>query len=955
MGGNTVSKEAINKYVIENYEVAYNYSDTSYDFINYFRRQAFINGINLDDETNNERLNEVLDDHIGNFKIRKKKDNENKEKINKLLETVEENKKDNLRKEENMQKRLEMEKLGRDRERKEYREMNEILLQKFQTELKRNEIANKKREEYQLQVINELQEERKRNERENKQREENHLRTINELKEQSEKNERENKQREENQKKIINELQAQREKSEIENKQREEDHLKVIREMQTQREKSERENKQREENQLKIINELKVQNEKNERDNKQREENQKKIINELQAQREKIEIESKKREQNQLNTIIQLQEQRDKNDKENKEQIQRIQNKFNEQIQNLINKNNDNINSITEKYEKLILETNKKAEEEKKELEKKYINEQNEHKKKVNEEFDEKVEIEIESEINKLKEKFKKQEKSFCMENIKQFKLETLREVIITLFTKEDIGKMIKESIKMQLIQLLDQPNRKVNHLNILVIGKTGAGKSSLINQMLRINDNSEDEITKSGSFKPTTKGKPKYFDSEKVPFLRLADTQGIEISSKKSLKPYGIDEVEKDVTEFIIEMNKSGNPDKYVHCIWYCFQPHDSRLQDDEEELLTNLSKNYSIDTLPIILVGTKANSSELVNQFKKNFEENELPFKFDFIPTLAKKMDSLKSYGLDILQKQSIIKSMEAVKSKCYQGILEDVKTMCLSNLKDKSNQIVITIQKYKDDCLKEISKGVNINDLKSQITDIFITILNNFNNIILNENKIEGNKELKKESLEHLGKFIESYFQNCLEGYYECLEEFVNNNTKEIVNNILEFQNMFNNSHENLVYSKTTNQWGNLIKKKVLEQFIKQAEIYCNKNSFIFLTDLLANAFAEAYFSTYKNILESKEEKTKDIDELINNKIKNQFIDIQNKIDDYLNKLKEEERIREEEEERKRKEEEEKLRKEEEERKIKEEEERKRKEEKAIFGKGFENGLFGNISLY
>ena len=114
--------------------------------------------------------------------------------------------------------------------------------------------------------------------------------------------------------------------------------------------------------------------------------------------------------------------------------------------------------------------------------------------------------------------------------------------------------------------------------------------------------------------------------------------------------------------------MNKSGNPDKYVHCIWYCFQPHDSRLQDDEEELLTNLSKNYSIDTLPIILVGTKANSNELVNQFKKNFEENELPFKFDFIPTLAKKMDSLKSYGLDILQKQSIIKSMEAVKSKCY-----------------------------------------------------------------------------------------------------------------------------------------------------------------------------------------------------------------------------------------------------------------------------------------------
>lgn len=115
---------------------------------------------------------------------------------------------------------------------------------------------------------------------------------------------------------------------------------------------------------------------------------------------------------------------------------------------------------------------------------------------------------------------------------------------------------------------------------------------------------------------------------------------------------------------------------------------------------------------------------------------------------------MDTIEAYGLDILQKQSIIKSMSAVESKSYQGILQDVKTICLNNLKNKSPQISTIIEKYKDDCLKEMSKGACINDLKSQIMDIFITILNNFNNIILNENKIEGNKELKKESMESLG---------------------------------------------------------------------------------------------------------------------------------------------------------------------------------------------------------
>ena len=159
--GNPVSKETIYKYVIENYEVAYNYSDTFYDFKNYFRKHALDNGINLDNEINDESLNEVLDCLIDNFKIRKKKDNESKERIKRLSDMIEENKKNNLRKEEIMRRRLEMEKLERNREWEEYREMHENLLQKYETELKRNEIANKNREENLLNVIYELQEQKK--------------------------------------------------------------------------------------------------------------------------------------------------------------------------------------------------------------------------------------------------------------------------------------------------------------------------------------------------------------------------------------------------------------------------------------------------------------------------------------------------------------------------------------------------------------------------------------------------------------------------------------------------------------------------------------------------------------------------------------------------------------------------------------------------------------------------
>ena len=134
--GNPVSKETNYKYVIENYEVAYNYSDTFYDFKNYFRKHALDNGINLDNEINDESLNEVLDCLIDNFKIRKKKDNESKERIKRLSEMVE-------------------------RSEKNYREMHENLLHKFQLELERNKIANKNREENLQKVIYELQKKNK--------------------------------------------------------------------------------------------------------------------------------------------------------------------------------------------------------------------------------------------------------------------------------------------------------------------------------------------------------------------------------------------------------------------------------------------------------------------------------------------------------------------------------------------------------------------------------------------------------------------------------------------------------------------------------------------------------------------------------------------------------------------------------------------------------------------------
>ena len=182
-----------------------------------------------------------------------------------------------------------------------------------------------------------------------------------------------------------------------------------------------------------------------------------------------------------------------------------------------------------------------------------------------------------------------------------------------------------------------------VKHLNIILAGPTGEGKSTLINVILN------------------WWKEPKYYELETVPLLRLADSRGIEKTN------YKMKELNESIEKFIKVQLDSENPDLFIHCIWYCITG--TRLEDIETDTLKELSKIYQSNSIPIIIVYTQALSKQKIEEMK-NFILQNFNFSHYSIPVLSlQDLPPINSYGIDKLKEISVLGSKEAVKSSCYE----------------------------------------------------------------------------------------------------------------------------------------------------------------------------------------------------------------------------------------------------------------------------------------------
>jgi small GTP-binding protein len=156
------------------------------------------------------------------------------------------------------------------------------------------------------------------------------------------------------------------------------------------------------------------------------------------------------------------------------------------------------------------------------------------------------------------------------------------------------------------ILEELEADFKKMVKPNILIAGKTGVGKSTLINSIFREN------MAKTGTGKPVTQHLKK-ISKDSVP-VNLFDTKGLE------LEDIAREEVRNEILEEIEKREKSPDVNEHIHLMWYCISYESGRIEKEEIEWLRLFSAK-----MPVILVLTQCISDD--ETFSKELDNMNLP----------------------------------------------------------------------------------------------------------------------------------------------------------------------------------------------------------------------------------------------------------------------------------------------------------------------------------------
>ncbi|MCR4814603.1 MAG: GTP-binding DUF697 domain-containing protein [Lachnospiraceae bacterium] len=196
--------------------------------------------------------------------------------------------------------------------------------------------------------------------------------------------------------------------------------------------------------------------------------------------------------------------------------------------------------------------------------------------------------------------------------------------------------------IAERILEALDKERKEMKTMNVMLLGKTGVGKSTLINNLFN------KRLAETGIGRPVTQ-EIRQYSKENYP-LTIYDTPGLELGGDNA-----IEHLLKGVNAEIRKGINSGKMDKAIHCILYCVSATSHRFEEEEKKFIRMFLDENKDTNIPVIIVITQCVSKRDAKELKNCIEAENLNVT-QIVPVLAEdyELDEdtvIKSFGLDKL----------------------------------------------------------------------------------------------------------------------------------------------------------------------------------------------------------------------------------------------------------------------------------------------------------------